>query len=822
MFIGFSAVVSASDVTNWLHISSISEPVPPIITMQPVNHTCFIGETATFSVMATGAAPLYYQWQKNGVDIDGANSPSYTTPPMSIESNGSTYRVVVTNDIGTITSDQAELIVDPTFPVITVWYGNSQKFGQKGNPQKWVNILGNTYDPSGIASLNYSLNNGIVQTLSIGPDGKRLQSNGDFNIEIDYTELNCGNNLLIINAANNAGNVKTEIAIVNYSCNNIWPRTYSINWNSVTTIQDHVQVVDGLWTKEPNSIRPSIIGYDRLVAMGDITWDDYEVTVPITINEPLNSSSPWGPNVGISMRWQGHYDVDGKQPRNEWWPLGALGVYIWVPQLNDYRLRIIGNNMQLIANDESAKELRVGVPYMFKMRAQTINANTIYSLKVWEEDTPEPLDWTIRGIGVTGELKHGSVLLASHYVNASFGNVTIIPGPFNDPFQISNIESIADASSVTIRWGTNELATSEVAYGSSTDYEYGSIVDSTRVTSHNITLTDLTPGTNYHYQITSIDEGGHRTNTSDLTFTTLQDPSNIISDDFSASTLNTTLWTEFNPKNDAIFEMVGTGTSDALLSITVPAGVSHNIWEGGNFAPRIMQGADNTDFKVEIKFESPMISQFQSQGVIVQQDDSNYLRFDIFTNETNIRVFAASFTDGTFNKERDVIISPATPSYLRVKRQGDRWTLSYSLDGTNWIAVPNFDHALTVTSVGPFVMNHGNPESSSPAFTGFIDYFFNSASPIVPEDPGLPTINDNTTTGTHVLIEEATEEVPPNKNSGSSGVSGSSGSSGSSGGGGGGYSGEDFYNIILSETDRKSVYKNSEVSFGFELDGNMV
>jgi len=62
---------------------------------------------------------------------------------------------------------------------------------------------------------------------------------------------------------------------------------------------------------------------------------------------------------------------------------------------------------------------------------------------------------------------------------------------------------------------------------------------------------------------------------------------------------------------------------------------------------------------------------------------------------------------------------------------------------------------LTVTSVGPFVGNHGDPESSSPAFTGLIDYFFNSASPIIPEDGGdktPPAIIDNTPTGNNVPV----------------------------------------------------------------------
>ncbi|HEX7628175.1 MAG TPA: immunoglobulin domain-containing protein, partial [Candidatus Methanoperedens sp.] len=323
------------------------------------------------------------------------------------------------------------LVPDKTPPTIALWYGNSQRFGQLGVPQLWVNILGNVNDPSGIKSLNYSLNGGAAQDLSIGPDGMRLESSGDFNVEINHTYFNCGNNQVVIKAVDSAGNMKSETVSVEYSCNNVWPGTYSINWNSVTNIQDAAQVVDGLWTKEPNSIRTTIIGYDRLVAIGDMTWDDYEISTPITIIKPLDSTVPYGPNFGLIMRWQGHYFV-GAQPRSGWWPLGALGVYIWVPELNDYRLRLIGNNMELIADDTSGKHLSVGVPYMFKMRAETIGTKTRYSLKVWDKNTTEPSAWTISGYGVSGELKQGSVLLASYYGDVSFGNVNIRPGPFND------------------------------------------------------------------------------------------------------------------------------------------------------------------------------------------------------------------------------------------------------------------------------------------------------------------------------------------------------------------------------------------------------
>jgi hypothetical protein len=52
----------------------------PTITTQPANQTVTVAQTATFSVTATGTAPLSYQWPKGTTSIPGATAASYTTP----------------------------------------------------------------------------------------------------------------------------------------------------------------------------------------------------------------------------------------------------------------------------------------------------------------------------------------------------------------------------------------------------------------------------------------------------------------------------------------------------------------------------------------------------------------------------------------------------------------------------------------------------------------------------------------------------------------------------------------------------------------------
>jgi regulation of enolase protein 1 (concanavalin A-like superfamily) len=110
--LGFSSYTATS--------LGIGFPVSPAISTQPASQSVTAGQTATFSVTATGTAPLSYQWQKAGANISGAMSSSYITPATTMADNGSSYRVIVTNTAGSVTSNSASLTVNPgtsTLPI---------------------------------------------------------------------------------------------------------------------------------------------------------------------------------------------------------------------------------------------------------------------------------------------------------------------------------------------------------------------------------------------------------------------------------------------------------------------------------------------------------------------------------------------------------------------------------------------------------------------------------------------------------------------------------------------------------------------------------
>jgi glucose/arabinose dehydrogenase len=90
----------------------------PTITTQPASVTVAVGQSATFTVAASGSSPLAYQWQRNQANIPGATSPSYTLSSPQLADSGSRFRCVVSNGAGTATSSEATLtVISNTLPV---------------------------------------------------------------------------------------------------------------------------------------------------------------------------------------------------------------------------------------------------------------------------------------------------------------------------------------------------------------------------------------------------------------------------------------------------------------------------------------------------------------------------------------------------------------------------------------------------------------------------------------------------------------------------------------------------------------------------------
>lgn len=322
-------------------------------------------------------------------------------------------------------------------PVIDIWYGPFQAFGMIGTPMNMSNVLGKAWAPSGIAGLYYSLNGAAEVPLSIGPDGLRLARSGDFNVELDNDEVLDGLNDLVIRAVDFEGHETTTQVVVTYTDGTVWPDDYTIDWSTVTALQDVAQVIDGLWALDEEGVRPLETDYDRLIAIGDRTWENYEVEVPIRIigidpraYEPRNK----GAAVGILLRWPGHADWDGQRPHSGWWPHGAIGLLKWTGIETDLvtSIQIFGDQKKPWILADKPRPIVLGTTYMYKMRAQTRRADgvvigTSYRLKIWDQGQPEPKNWELTVTEGTDDPQFGPLVLLSHFVDCVFGNVKVVP-----------------------------------------------------------------------------------------------------------------------------------------------------------------------------------------------------------------------------------------------------------------------------------------------------------------------------------------------------------------------------------------------------------
>jgi trimeric autotransporter adhesin len=117
----YAVVVSDTSgaVTSGVTHLTVAMPPAPEITQQPASQTTGAGTNLAFTVAAAYGIPVAYQWQFNEIPLPGATGSSWTVTNAQADDMGS-YRVVLTNWSGAVTSQVATLTVTSTTPVITL------------------------------------------------------------------------------------------------------------------------------------------------------------------------------------------------------------------------------------------------------------------------------------------------------------------------------------------------------------------------------------------------------------------------------------------------------------------------------------------------------------------------------------------------------------------------------------------------------------------------------------------------------------------------------------------------------------------------------
>jgi hypothetical protein len=156
----------------WGQVTATGGGTPLTIVAQPQNQAVNAGQSATFSVVATGNAPLTYQWTFNGFNV-GSSGSSYSRNNCQLSDSGGIVRVVVSNGSGSVSSAAAALAVSST------------------QPNYYVSVTGSTSN-SGLStnspwSLSYALSRaqasnvitllpGTYPSISISKSGVTLRS----------------------------------------------------------------------------------------------------------------------------------------------------------------------------------------------------------------------------------------------------------------------------------------------------------------------------------------------------------------------------------------------------------------------------------------------------------------------------------------------------------------------------------------------------------------------------------------------------------------------------------------------------------------------
>jgi Immunoglobulin domain/Concanavalin A-like lectin/glucanases superfamily len=170
-----------NDVALMLGLSGIGQALPaglPVITNQPSDETVQLGDTASISAVALVRPPLSYQWLSNGVPVLGATKRSLTFtatnfgPSQVVGTNYTAdYRVVVSNDSGSVTSSIATLTV--TIPPLTIASAGMPIWNATNNE---VNVVVTFSGPVDAATAetagNYTLDNGasVLSATVVAPN----------------------------------------------------------------------------------------------------------------------------------------------------------------------------------------------------------------------------------------------------------------------------------------------------------------------------------------------------------------------------------------------------------------------------------------------------------------------------------------------------------------------------------------------------------------------------------------------------------------------------------------------------------------------------
>jgi hypothetical protein len=154
-----------------------------MISSQPTDEIVLAGQTATFSVTATGSSPRY-QWQRDDTPIAGATGTSYTTAATTPSDSGSQFKAVVSDSGGSATSNTAMLTVNAATDVLTQHNDNART----GENLTEAILTPTNVNSAMFGKIGFYASNGLVDAQPLYASNVVVPNSGTHNLLIVATE----------------------------------------------------------------------------------------------------------------------------------------------------------------------------------------------------------------------------------------------------------------------------------------------------------------------------------------------------------------------------------------------------------------------------------------------------------------------------------------------------------------------------------------------------------------------------------------------------------------------------------------------------------
>jgi hypothetical protein len=416
---------------------------PPSIVAQPQNHTAVAGSSATFAVAAGGTPPLRYQWQLNSAAITGATASTLTLTNVRTRQAGS-YRAVVTNAFGSVTSSNAVLTVIPTQPCdappegLVSWWRAEGDASDYAGTNNGILQGGVTFTPGRVGqAFGFNGTNSYVQV----PSRSGLKPTGSFTVEawVNYDTLFGANGGTIVAKGQDAEDV-IDWALVMGPTQQLRPHlNVGVYWNVYncastldTGVWYHVAMVyDGA------SLRGYVNGAldGTTAASGTVQATDYPLRI-----------GAYAPVNGTASKAY----LPGR-----------------IDELSLYNRALSASNVAAIYNAGSAGKCGLPPSIATQPQSQTVGVGSSVTLRVAATGTgPLSYQWRLGGTNLAGAT--GSALLLANVKPANAGSYSVrVTNTFgaitssNAILTVASVSPCAPPPSGLVSWWRAESSASD-------------------------------------------------------------------------------------------------------------------------------------------------------------------------------------------------------------------------------------------------------------------------------------------------------------------------------------------------------------------------